>query len=197
MASYQAIAAASRAILGLLEDAFPKNEFDTPAAFSLYHAGNYESPMPFGVSLYLYRVTVNGSVRNLPPRLAPDGRRYRPSLPLDLHYLITPWASDVEKQQRLLGWCMRVLEDTPILPAGLLNHLMPETEVFRPNETIELICDPLSLADMINLWENLKPKLQTSITYVARMVTLESKIPLDEGRPVQTRDLAFGEVVKP
>lgn len=150
-----------------------------------------------GFSLFLYRVTVNGSLRTFPPRIAPDGRRYKPSLPLDLHYLITPWAKDVERQQHLLAWCMRTLEDTPILPTGLLNHSAhsdSKHEAFRPNETIELICDPLSLQDMINLWENLGNKLQTSITYITRMVMVDSDLTLDDGRLVQTRDLGYGEL---
>jgi hypothetical protein len=191
VATYHAIAATSRAVLSYLEGAFPRDEFGA-ADFKLYHADNFQNPMAQGFSLFLYRVTVNTSLRNLPPRVTPDGRRYRPSLPLDLHFLITPWASDVEKQEHLLGWCLRTLEDIPILPTGLLNHFAPEAEAFRPNETVELICDPLPLQDMINMWENLGSKLQTSITYVLRMITIDSNLEL-QGQPVQTRDLEFGE----
>lgn len=197
MASYKAIAATSRAILGLLQETFPQKIFGSRAEFKLYHTKDFEAPMGDGISLYLYRITINGSVRNLPPRLAADGQRYRPSLPVDLHYLITPWADDVEQQHRLLGWIMRTLENTPILPAGVLNHYTSERDIFAPHETVELICDPLPLQDMINLWENLKPKIQTSITYVARMIALDSDIILDEGRRVQTRALGFGERLTP
>jgi hypothetical protein len=53
-----------------------------------------------------YRVTINGAMRNLPPRPAPDGRRYRPSLPADLHSADAV-GEDTEKQQRLLaGACV-------------------------------------------------------------------------------------------
>ncbi len=193
MATYHAIAATSQALLGLLRDACPRTEFPT-ADFFLYQATDFEKPMEEGVSLFLYRVTINGSMRNLPPRLAPDGRRYRPSLPVDLHYLLTPWAKDTEKQQRLLGWSMRVIEDVPILPAGLLNYYMPEPEVFHPTETVEVICDPLSIQDWTALWDKLQPKIQTSVTYLARMVALESTVELSAGAPVQTRtfDVAKG-----
>jgi len=144
MATYQAIAAIGEAILGLLEAARPKPEFAN-AQFALYQSTNFQNPMEEGISLYLYRVATNTTRRNLPPHIGPDGRRYRPPLPLDLHYLLTPWARTAAKQQRLLGWSMRALEDTPILPAGLLNHYGTEPETFFPHETVELVCEPLLL----------------------------------------------------
>src|SRR5690349_15219770 len=116
MATYRAIAAISQAVLGMLEEACPRDEF-AEAGFRLVQPSDFQidtPPLAEGISLFLYRVTVNGSLRNLPPRLAPDGRRYRPALPLDLHYLITAWGRSVEKQQRLLGWALRTLEDTSI-----------------------------------------------------------------------------------
>lgn len=194
MATYHAIAATSLAILGLLKDACPKDEFQN-AGFALYHPSDFETPsMDEGISLLLYRVVPNGSLRNLQPRLASDGRRYRASLPLDLHYVLTAWAKNVEKQQRLLGWSMRVLEDTPILPAGLLNHFMPESETFHGNETVELICETLSIQDWAALWDKLKPKIQTSVTYVARMVVIESNVEIAGAGMVQTREFVYGRM---
>jgi len=195
VATHHAIAATSQAILGLLRDACPRSDFAN-AEFALYQASDFDKPLEEGISLFLYRVTINGAVRNLPPRVGPDGRRYRPSLPVDLHYLLTPWAKDPEKQQRLLGWSMRVLEDAPILPAGLLNYYMPEPEIFRPSETVEIIADSLSLQDWTAVWDKLKPKMQTSMTYIARMIALESTRELTEAPLVQTRvfDVAKGAV---
>ena len=82
---------------------------------------------------------------------------------------------------------MRHLEDNPILPAGLLNRYLKESDVFRPEETVELVCESLALADFTNIWDKLKPRLQTSALYIARMVLIDSEIELSEGRPVQTR----------
>lgn len=187
MASWNAIAATTRAILGLLEDAYPR-EFGK-LAFAPAHISDFagDKVPPDGFTLCLYRVGVNGNLRNLPPRLEPDGARYKPSLPLDLQYLLTPWAGDVEKQQRLLGWAMRHLEDNAVLPAGLLNRFLNEPDVFRHGETVELVLEPLSLGDFTNLWDKLKPRLQTSATYMARMVFIDSAIDLREGPPVHTR----------
>jgi Pvc16 N-terminal domain len=188
VASYQAIAAVSRAIRGLLDLACPRPEFDG-ARFEVYQANNFQNPMDEGVSLYLYRVATS-SRRNLPSRVGPNGETYRPPLPLDLYYMLTAWGRTFEKQQGLLGFCIRELGNVPILPSGLLNHFGP-SDVFRPDETVELVFEPLSLQDFSNIWEPLKPNLQPSATYVARMVSLESTIQMPGAGNVQTRQFDF------
>src|SRR6185295_2728676 len=119
MSTWNAIAATSRTILGVLEDPYP-SDFGK-LAFALVHASAYGEPVSAGFTLCLYRVGINGPLRRV-PRTGPSGIRYRPSLALDLHYLLTPWAGNVETQQSLLGWGMRRLEDNPILTAAMLNH---------------------------------------------------------------------------
>jgi hypothetical protein len=191
MATYQAITATGEAILGLLKAARPKPEFAN-IQFALYQASDFQSPMEEGVSLYLYRISTNTTRRNLPPRTDAQGRRYRPALPLDLHYLLTPWARTAARQQHMLGWCMRVLEDTPILPTGLLNRYGTALETFTPGETVELICEPISLQEIINIWDAFKSNLQLSAAYVARMIAIDSQIEISEGPAAQTRAFDFG-----
>jgi hypothetical protein len=195
VATWNAIAATTRAILGLLEDAYPR-DFGK-LTFAPAHISDFagDKVPPDGFTLALYRVAVNGNLRNQPPRVGPDGIRYRPSLPLDLQYLLTPWAGDVEKQQRLLGWSIRQLEDNPILPAGLLNRFLREPDVFRPNESVELVAESLALSDFTNVWDKLKPRMQTSVTYLARMVLIDSDIDLREGPLVQSRHFEMAKVV--
>lgn len=186
MAKYPAIAVVGMALLNMLENACPKPEFAN-AQFDLYQSSNFASPMEEGISLYLYRVTINGTLRNPVPRLESNGKRRRPPLPLDVHFMLTPWAKTAAKQQRLLGWAMQQIEDIPILPSGLLNSIGPEPGIFRPDEMAEIICDPISMQDMFNIWENLKAKMQVSVTYVARMVMIESALEQVEAPPVQER----------
>jgi hypothetical protein len=192
MAKQEAIAATGQAILGLLEDACAKTEF-AGMSFKPYQLSSFVSPMDEGISLYLYRVAVNGARRNLPPTVGPKGERYRPAIPLDLHYILSAWAKDTVKQQRLLGWAIRTLEDVPILPAGSLNNYGPEPDIFKPSETVEVILESLNLQDWNNLWGATKvtpPSL--SVGYVARMVALESSLALNEVI-VQTRELGVGK----
>lgn len=195
MANYRAIAAVSTALQGLLSDRYPRDEFGAGLEVALYQTRNFENPMLNGFSIYLFRVAVNGAVRNLTLRRSPDGRRFRPSLPLDLHYMITPWAQDVERQHRMLGWAMRLMEDIGVFSAGHLNHYLAETDTFAPNEGLEIICDPLSLSDYLTLWDRLRPRLPASATYALRMVLIDSDVHVDDGPPVQTRRLEMGQVV--
>jgi hypothetical protein len=191
MASYQAIAVTGQTLLGLLADACPKADFPG-TRFELYQAKDFGAPMDEGLSLYLYRIAVNGALRNLPPRTDPTGRRFRPSLPLDLHYLLTAWSKTAARQERLLGWAIRMLEDVSIMSAPLLNSYAPEGEVFQPNESVELMFDQLSLADMNNLWSASKFAPQLSVTYLIRMVAIESTVELQEYEHVQTRAFDMG-----
>lgn len=191
MATYQAIAATGQAILALLADARPKPEF-SGSRFELYQLTDFQSPMEEGVSLYLYRVAVNSARRNLPPTVGPDGQRYRPAIPLDLHYMLSVWAKTAVKQQRLLGWAIRLLEDVSILPTGLLNNQSKELEIFRQSETVEMILEQINLQDWNNLWSVTKINPPLSVGYVARMIGIESTVALTEV-PAQTRDFAFGK----
>jgi hypothetical protein len=196
MATYHAIAAIGQAILGLLEQARPASEFDG-AQFELYQASNFHAPMDEGVSLFLYNAAVSVARRNLPAKVLPDGRKLRPPLPLDLYFLLTPWAKTAELQHRLLGWAMRVIDDSPTLPASLLNHYGPEPDTFRVDETVTVVNEPISLQDIYNIWEINKQNMQVSVGYIARVVPIESTVIEVEGPPVQTRVFGVGKVVGP
>jgi hypothetical protein len=193
LATYPAIAATGLAVVGLLKDAAAGTEF-ADLRIDLLQAGDFQAgpPMPEGISLYAYRVAVNGSRRNLPPSVGPDGRRYRAPLPLDLHFLLSPWAKTAVRQLRIIGWAMRELQNVPVLPAGLLNHYGPEHDTFRPSEAVELFCESPTLQDMSYILEPIKSAQPLSVTYVARMVLIESAVPIEVGEPVQTREFVYG-----
>lgn len=191
MATYNAIAAVSKAVLELVRTNYPRAQLQSPS-FAIYTPAQLDKPMAEGFSVCLYRLALNPLGRNLPPRRDEDGLQWRPSLPLDLYYLLTPWAGDGERQQRLLGWTARFLEDLSVLPAALLNSYMPEPDTFRADEAAEIVLDTLSLADYLTLWDKFAPHLQTSLTYVVRMVELDSTLALQQAALVQTRDFSVG-----
>lgn len=196
MAGPYAIAAVGKAILALLAGALPKPEF-AGAELELYQAKNFQSAMEEGLALYLHRVTPANNIRNMPPRIAPDGRRYRPSLPLDLHYLLVPYARDAFKQQRLLGWAMRTIEDTPILHPSLLNQYGPEPDTFREGECVDIILETIAYQDLGAVWDVAKPGIQPAVPYVVRMLQLDSALEMLEAGLVQTRVFGAGKVAEP
>ena len=181
-------------MLKLLADGCPRPEF-VNSQFELYQISNFQAPMEEGISLYLYRVAVNGARRNSPPVMGPDGKRHRPPLPLDLHYVLSAWAGSAAKAQRLLGWSVRMLEDVPILPTGLLNYHGPEPDIFQPGETVEILLESLTLQDLNNLWGTTKTNPPLSVGYVARMIGISSTLPISEAADVQTRRNDAGQLL--
>jgi hypothetical protein len=194
VATFQAIAVTGSAIRNLLQDNCPRDLFPG-VQFRLCQGANLASA-PFtdlGVSVYLYSVTFNLTRRNLPPRTRINGERFKPSVPLDLHFLITAWARTAEQQWTLLACAIRALEDFPVLPAGFLNQNAGSDAtgavptVFREDESVELVGESLSLQDMVSIWEIAKANQQPSVSFVARSVLIDSTIEMPQGPLVQTR----------
>ncbi len=188
MATWNAIAATSKALLAVLEEGFPRDRFPISPSFDLVQpprlAGN--TALPDGIAVCLWRVAVNPR-RSLPPRRNAEGQRFKPSLPLDLHYLLVPSATAADTQQRLLGWALRELEDHPVLTSGELNRQLAEPTVFAPDEAVELVADPLALADFLALWDKAKATLPVAMGYTARMLLIDSEVSMSEGPPVRER----------
>ena len=199
MANFIAIGAVSTTLTNLIKDNY-SSEFATTPDLHLWQTNDFKTAMAKkdvdSFSVYLYRVAINGSVRNSSSKRTPDGHRFRPSLPLDLYYLITPWVTDSERQHRMLGWLMRMLEDVGTLGSSHLNHNQDSvgTNTFLATESIDIVCDPLALNDYFTIWDRLGA-LPLSITYVLRMVMIDSTVSIDDGKLVQTRSFDMGKVV--
>ena len=193
MADHRAIVAVSEAVIQLLRLNYRPADFNNELEFRVYLPRDFSRPMTAGVSLFLYRILLNGTHRTPPGRIGPDGRRYQTQLPLDLHFFLTVWGSEASLQHAIAGWMMRLLEDTPILPDGLLNAVAPG--VFEQNERVEIILDHLTNEDMFRIWETVGENIyQLSIPYVARNVRIESTQSLPEGPPVQERTFDYGKI---
>jgi hypothetical protein len=200
MADHRAIGATSEAIRTLLERAAGDLANGLAnATIDLFNTKRLNAPPANAnptVSIYLRRVSVALARRHFPPSVLPDGQTARRPFPVDLHYLITAWANDPGTQQRALGWAIRVIEDTPILPTALLNDGQA-TPVFRPGEVVELSWEPMSEQEEYDFWQVAQIQRQPSATYIARTVLLESWIAQPEAEPVQTREFAMASEVEP
>jgi len=186
VATHNAIAAVTHAVLAALRDSCPRDEFPD-AQFQPQQITGEPPSIAEGATLLLYRVGLNGRrTLHYPPR--PDGRRLRPAIGVDLFYLLSVWGRTAEQQQRLLAWCIRELATRATLPAGVLNeHHLGSSDTFRGDEDLEVSCEPLSLQDLSVLWDVLKPQIPLSIGYVVHMVPIDAPDVEMEGPPVQTR----------
>jgi hypothetical protein len=174
MATFHAISAVSTAVVQLLESHYNPGDFGgNPLQFKVYTAPDFLAPMEAGVSVMLYRIYPNAAHLSPTMRLSPVGRRQPPILALDLHFLITAWAKEASMQHEIAGWMLRVLEDTPILPADLLNQRYPQT--FQPDETVELLLTELTTDELFRIWEAVVGHAyQISVPYMARNIRIES-----------------------
>lgn len=195
MANYRAIRATCEAVLRVLEQTWEQTSMFNGAHldFMVYHTQQFQQrPVRTGISLFLYNVSINTTRRIPPARPRPDGTARPPQLPLDLHVLLTPWADEASLQQDILGWMLRVLEDTPLLSVAVLNT--PSDMVFNPDETVEIVGGFLTIEDMLRIWDGLPGDFQLSVPYTARVVRIDSEREVLRGGPVLTRELDFGQV---
>ena len=186
MADYRGIEGASEALVNVLRMSYDVDDFGIDLQFQVYVSDDFLNPMAAGISIFLYRVSVNGNHRTPSGRPAPNQMKFPTKLPVDLHYLMTIWARDSSMQHRIAGWMMRLLEDTPIMPFGLLEAVSPG--VFQPDEMLEILLSDMPNESMFSLWETLgQTKYQLSIPYTIRHLALESTRLMPAGGPVQER----------
>jgi hypothetical protein len=193
MATFRGISAVGTAVLAMLTDAWTRAPFtNTLLETKLVRSDELATrPVEFGVSLYVFRVAVNGTQRTLPPPI--EGHR-RP-LPVEVSFILTPWAVSAQRELELLGWCMRVVDDAPILPAAVLNVGVPD--VFHSGEVVEIVPAQLPPDEYFRLWDALTFDYQLSVAYAARIVRLESDLQTVVAGPVLEREEHFASLVTP
>ena len=193
MARYQAIAAAGAAIVAALRSRFPVAQFGNAAlSIELRAMADEQAALapPPAIALILWRVTPSAT-RAPSPRIDPGGRRFKASLAVDLHYLLIPYGNSAESQQRLLGWMLRAMEDLGPLLASQMNNALAESDIFEPQESAELVLDPLGLADHLTLWDRIR-LLPPSANYVLRRLLIDSDDEVTTHRPVAERQFRMG-----
>jgi hypothetical protein len=174
MADYRGVMAVGEAVMNLLRSSYRPEDFNTELEFRTFTARDFgQNVIQTGVSLFLYRIFPFGVHRTPTGRLDAQGRRMQTLLPLELHFLLTFWAQEASLQHAIAGWTMRTLEDSPVLPAGVLNAAAEGS--FRSDEVIEVGLAELSNEDLLRIWEVLGLNVyQLSVPYLARPIRIES-----------------------
>lgn len=127
-----------------------------------------QTPTNLSVTVFLYRVGVNPTLRNVRRPPLPDGRVTRPLIPLELGLLITPWARETRDEHRVTGRIIQTLYDhAEIGPANL------QGAAWETGDTVQLILDSLPIEDHVHIWETADLPYRLSLTYTARVVGVE------------------------
>lgn len=183
MASFVGIAGTSRSVERLLNRCFtapPPDMQPVPGRVTRAFVARTEDFLeqngvrPFSVpalSIFVYRVDFNKTMRAAWSAVGhQDGRSH---LPLDIHFLITPWADNAEHEQRILGAAMECIETTPILSGPLLY---PDPALgWAPGESIQLASEELSTEAVMRTFDSLPTDYKLSVPYIARVVRIDGR----------------------
>jgi hypothetical protein len=121
------------------------------------------------LSIFLYRIDANKTMRAAWSAIgSQDGRGH---LPLDLHYMLTPWATDPEFEHRIIGRTMQCLETTPHLSGPLLT---PGGQ-WAPGEGIQVLLEEVPTEWVMRTFDSLPTDFKLSVPYVARVTRIDSR----------------------
>ncbi len=157
------------------------------------------------VNLFLHQVTHNAAWRNVGmPSLGADGTTplTNPPLALDLHYLMTAYASQDSEAEGLLGYGILFLHENGILRRGQIRAALSAIPPSNPLSTvlgtsgladqIELIkVTPATLGkeEMAWLWTALKADYRPTYPFQASVVLIDPQLPVSLALPVLSRNL--------
>jgi hypothetical protein len=188
MANILATHSVGNSLMTYLKNAYPE-PFRTqqPFDFKVISCGELaEGPDPRNtVTLFLFRITQDEYLRGR--RIPSDPPHANPPLSIDLHYLLTVWADNALAEQTVLTWAMREIQMHPVLDSSALS---PEAG-WTPADVVQLIPAELSNDDLFRIWDLLQPKYRLSISYVARVIRIDTDT--DSERPAVAKRLSFEE----
>lgn len=181
MTDYDSMASTGRSIARLLNAAFiednPHPLGATTSAvlirsedFSVLAQGRVEEStalQPPAISVFCYRVDVNRTMRG--PWSAVAHYEQRPSLPLEMHFLLTPWAENAEYELRILGRALQCLEDTPILTGPTLDP----AGSWAPGDSVQVVMAELTTEELMRTFDSLPVDFKLSVPYLARVIRVE------------------------
>jgi hypothetical protein len=120
-----------------------------------------------GLTLTCTRIAMSDHPRpRQPARAVGDGA----TLALDISYLATAWGgSGGADEQSILSWAMLELVSRPALDRSVL---LGGTDVWRPDEMVQIIPDATSDDALWRLWGALGHKLRLCACFTARVVRI-------------------------
>lgn len=122
------------------------------------------------LTIFLHRIAVHPEMRNAPPRLLPDGTITGPLLPLELSFMITPWAASTADELVLAGRVLQTLyESAELGPAQL------QGASWDPGDSVQLVLESLSSEEHYRVWDTVNLPYRLSLTYLARVVGIEPR----------------------
>ena len=169
MATADAIRDTADTIIFLLRSALPpmvdQDQIFAATPDDFEDVQNPDRPV---ITVFLYRVAIHSEMRNAPRRILGDGRVTRPLLPLELHYMITPWARETRDELRIIGRILQSLYDHAEMGPADLQGIS-----WSPGDSVQLVLDSLPAEDHYRIWDSTDLPYRLSLTYIARVIGVE------------------------
>ena len=138
---------------------------------------SFMGEFPTTLSLYLHRVTINDNVRNASQ--LPSRSYSKAPLGVDLHFLMTAWATTSLNEHAILAWSMQQFHQHSLLDASYLS-----LADWNPEDTVQILPTDLSTEDIMRIWDSLQPSYRLSVAYLARVVRIDPSEDGPQTKPV-------------
>ncbi len=153
-------------------------ELATPDEFR-----DHQDPANPVITIFLHRVALHPEMRNAPLRRRPDGVATRPLLPLELSFMITPWARETADEYQLAGLVVQTFyERAEIGPAWL------QGPSWEPGDSMQLVFESLGSEEHYRVWDTVDLPYRLSLTYLVRVIGIETRDEMVTS-PVVTADV--------
>jgi Pvc16 N-terminal domain len=140
------------------------------------------------LSLYLYRIVENASMKNQFPESVGGNRLLKPPLTLDLFYLITPLVGPPREQQIILGKVMQVLYDRSTLSGPDVAGSLAVS-----GDPLRVILNTVALEEAARVWQALEMSYRLSVCYLVRVAMVSSRRER-QFQPVIAKQAEYGEM---
>ena len=174
------------------------------------HSFHHNGPEPENqVNLFMHQVMHNAAWRNVDlPSLAADGktRQTSPPLALNLHYLLTVYATDYWQAEALLGYALMMLHENPVLtrndisnalqalstapepyPGNPLTPFLGSSGLANQVEMIKITPETLGREEMAWLWTALKADYRPTYPFQVSVVLMQPQRQTTSALPVLRR----------
>jgi hypothetical protein len=159
------------------------------------------------LNLFLFQTTPNLGWRNvdLPSFNSRGDRTSNPPLAIDLHYLLTAYSKQSLHAEIMLGYAMRLLHETPVLPrdkirsvlnnlaqaagATALERVLVRSQLAEQVEQIKITPQPLNTEEMSKLWSAIQTQYRPTVAYHVSVVLIDSQYSTKSALPVLERNI--------